>query len=325
MYMYTLSAQFGVSCRPGYLLTNPFSKETHPPRIPWVREHSGPLETHLATHHIHSCSRWLWCKICRWGTCKAPHWVHKRKIQTCQGLDRQPLLWNKIDMKLQQANTVNFYAGVHQKQPLKYKHKICRWGACKAPHWVHKSKIQTCQGLDRQPLLWNKIDMKLQQANTVDFHAGVHQKQPLKYKHIISPRPEHCSYSPKPKKYGSEAQSPLPLDTSQKLNEKEIKVVQKLWVASCIIRGQWAGPCSCLSVQLQVSKQKELSAWWGKQCNYLISTLQLTLMPKFFSKCPAWSWMSTPMRCTKQNQNPTVEHAGIFSSGGYTKRGNPSG
>ena len=44
----------------------------------------------------------------------------------------------------------------------------------------------------------------------------------------MSPRPQHCPYSPEPKKYGSEAQSPLPVDTSRRLDDKEIKSVQKI-------------------------------------------------------------------------------------------------
>ena len=41
-------------------------------------------------------------------------------------------------------------------------------------------------------------------------------------------RIQHCPYSPEPKKYGAEAQSPLQQDTSRKLTEKEIKQVQKI-------------------------------------------------------------------------------------------------
>ena len=36
----------------------------------------------------------------------------------------------------------------------------------------------------------------------------------LKYKHTASSRPQHCPYSPEPKNYGLEAQSPLPIDTT---------------------------------------------------------------------------------------------------------------
>jgi len=57
---------------------------------------------------------------------------------------------------------------------------------------------------------------------------GYVRQQLLKYKHVASSRPQHCPYSPEPKKYGSEAQAPLPIDTSRPLGEKEIKAVQKI-------------------------------------------------------------------------------------------------
>jgi hypothetical protein len=56
---------------------------------------------------------------------------------------------------------------------------------------------------------------------------GYIKKQLLKYEHIMQ-RIQHCPYSPEPKKYGAEAQSPLPQDNSQKLTKKEIKQVQKI-------------------------------------------------------------------------------------------------
>ncbi len=67
---------------------------------------------------------------------------------------------------------------------------------------------------------------------------GYIQKQLLKYEHIMR-WIQHCPHSPEPKKYGAEAQSPLPQDTSHKLTEKEIKQVQKLSEASYIMREQW--------------------------------------------------------------------------------------
>jgi hypothetical protein len=48
---------------------------------------------------------------------------------------------------------------------------------------------------------------------------GYIKKQLLKYKHIMR-RIQHCPYAPEPKRYGADAQSPLPQDISQKLNEK---------------------------------------------------------------------------------------------------------
>jgi hypothetical protein len=52
-------------------------------------------------------------------------------------------------------------------------------------------------------------------ARTLDISMpGYVRQQLVEYKHVISSRPQHCSYSPEPKKYGSEAQSLLPIDTT---------------------------------------------------------------------------------------------------------------
>ncbi len=56
---------------------------------------------------------------------------------------------------------------------------------------------------------------------------GYVKKQLLKYEHIMR-RVQHCPYATEPKKYGAEAQSPLPQDDTRKLTDKEIKQVQKI-------------------------------------------------------------------------------------------------
>ncbi len=48
------------------------------------------------------------------------------------------------------------------------------------------------------------------------------------YEHIMPFRLQTCPYSPEPKKFGTEAQSPLPLDSSPKLDAKGIKRVQQI-------------------------------------------------------------------------------------------------
>ena len=57
---------------------------------------------------------------------------------------------------------------------------------------------------------------------------GYIKRQLEKYTHIIAAKPQHCLYTPEPKKYGSEAQAPLPPDTTRKLNKDEIKKVQRI-------------------------------------------------------------------------------------------------
>ena len=57
---------------------------------------------------------------------------------------------------------------------------------------------------------------------------GYVKRQLLKYKHIVAPRPQHCPYSPEPRKYGSEAQAPPPPDTTRTLDKEEIKKIQRI-------------------------------------------------------------------------------------------------
>ncbi len=65
-------------------------------------------------------------------------------------------------------------------------------------------------------------------ARTLDISMpGYIKKQLVKYKHIMQ-RIQHCPYLPEPKKYGADAQPPLPTDNTRKLNEAEIKQVQKI-------------------------------------------------------------------------------------------------
>ena len=53
-------------------------------------------------------------------------------------------------------------------------------------------------------------------------------KQLQKYKHDTPTRPQHCPYSPQPKRFGSEAQRPIPKDTSPPLSPDEIKHIQRV-------------------------------------------------------------------------------------------------
>ncbi len=46
------------------------------------------------------------------------------------------------------------------------------------------------------------------------------------YKHIMPKKLQTCPYLPEPKKFGTEAQAPLPNDSTPKLDENGIKRVQ---------------------------------------------------------------------------------------------------
>ncbi len=64
-------------------------------------------------------------------------------------------------------------------------------------------------------------------ARTLDISMlGYVIKHLQKYKHASPPKPQHCPYSPQPKQFGSEAQCPLPPNTSPLLSNADIKHVQ---------------------------------------------------------------------------------------------------
>ena len=57
---------------------------------------------------------------------------------------------------------------------------------------------------------------------------GYIKKKLQEYKHTMPTRVHRCPYSPEPKKFGSEAQAPLPPDDSPKLDAKGIKRIQQI-------------------------------------------------------------------------------------------------
>jgi hypothetical protein len=64
---------------------------------------------------------------------------------------------------------------------------------------------------------------------TVDISIPGYVKKNLQqYTHIASKRVQTCPYTPAPKQFGSEAQAPLPPDSSLKLDKAGITKVQKI-------------------------------------------------------------------------------------------------
>jgi hypothetical protein len=71
---------------------------------------------------------------------------------------------------------------------------------------------------------WSQWDTWTKQTDSAERSA----EAPHSDKHVILSHPQHCPYSPEPKKYGSEAQSSFPIDTTRPLGDKEIKAGQKI-------------------------------------------------------------------------------------------------
>jgi hypothetical protein len=70
--------------------------------------------------------------------------------------------------------------------------------------------------------------MGLRKLDRRYLDAGIHQKKLQEYEHVIPTKPQHCPYSPEPKQFGSEAQQPLPDNTSQLRSNKGKKGIQKI-------------------------------------------------------------------------------------------------
>jgi hypothetical protein len=63
-------------------------------------------------------------------------------------------------------------------------------------------------------------------GRTVDISMpGYIKKKLQEYEHIQPRKVQTCPYSPEPKKFGTEAQAPLPPDASPRLDAKGIKKV----------------------------------------------------------------------------------------------------
>ncbi len=89
-----------------------------------------------------------------------------------------------------------------------------------------KEKIQTYQRLDRRLLMQHITQVELCGTDTIYFYAGVYQKAIVEIQ--ARWQIQHCPYSLEPKRYGTDAQSPLPSDDTHKLTNSEIKKVQKI-------------------------------------------------------------------------------------------------
>ena len=60
------------------------------------------------------------------------------------------------------------------------------------------------------------------------FHAKIHSKTPPTFQTQSPTHPQHSPYQAPPKTYGAASQDPMPMDTTNKLNEPRIKNIQRV-------------------------------------------------------------------------------------------------
>ncbi len=76
-------------------------------------------------------------------------------------------------------------------------------------------------------------------ARTLDISMpGYITKLLQKYKHHIPSKPQHCPYSPAPKQYGAQVQTPIPVDISLRLLPDDVKQIQH--IVSSLLYYAWA-------------------------------------------------------------------------------------
>jgi len=99
-----------------------------------------------------------------------------------------------------------------------------------AEHLVNILKKHYKSTIDWEGSLYCGISLKWDyDARTLDISMpGYIKKQLQRYKHVKKSRPQHCPFSPQPKKYGKAAQDPIPADESPKVDEKRKKKVQQI-------------------------------------------------------------------------------------------------
>jgi hypothetical protein len=97
---------------------------------------------------------------------------------------------------------------------------------------------------------------------TVDtLILGYVKKKLQEYGHIKPKKLQTCPYSPEPKKFGTEAQAPLPPDTSPKLEAKGIKHVQQ--IVGSILYHAWAVNMTVLKALSSIAlEQMKVSHCW---------------------------------------------------------------
>ena len=108
----------------------------------------------------------------------------------------------------------------------RFRYKICQKKACGSFNEMFERKIQTHRRWEWQLLLWNHTQMELRSKNIGHFYAWIHQKTAVEIQahHATI---QNCPNSPEPKKFGTDAQSPLPMTHHTcKLTDNEIEQVQ---------------------------------------------------------------------------------------------------
>jgi hypothetical protein len=167
-------------------------------------------------------------------------WVHIEMQKAVWGLPHAGILANKrLRRKLapfgyyKSVNTPGLW--YHESQPISFTLVVDNFGVKYASHnnvdhLISSIKKTYMLTKDWTGNLYCGITLKWgYDRQTVDISMlGYVIKKLQEYKHSKPFKLQNCPYAPKPKKFGNEAQAPLPTNDSPKLEKVGIKCIQKI-------------------------------------------------------------------------------------------------
>jgi hypothetical protein len=167
-------------------------------------------------------------------------WVHIEMRRAVWGLPQAGILANKhLRCKLEpfgyyeSTNTPGLWR--HKSRPLTFTLVVDNFGVkfvdkADVDHLISSIKTTYTLTEDWTGNLYCGITLDWDYVgHTVDILIPGYIKMKLQeYKHIVPKKMQTCPYLPEPKKFGIEAQTPIPPDSSPKLDTKGIKRVQKI-------------------------------------------------------------------------------------------------
>ena len=167
-------------------------------------------------------------------------WVYIEMRRAVWGLPQAGILANKrLRRKLapfgyhECANTPGLWR--HESRPITFTLVVDDFGVkfinkSDADHLITSIKTTYSLTEDWTGNLYCGISLRWDYVGrTVDISMpGYIKKKLQEYEHVKPTKVQTCPYSPEPKKYGSEAQAPLPPDASPRLDAKGIRKVQQI-------------------------------------------------------------------------------------------------
>ncbi len=158
---------------------------------------------------------------------------------------------------------------------------------------------------------------------TVDISMpGYIKKKLQEYNHVLPGRMQACPYSPEPKKFGADAQTPLVVDSSPLLNEKGLKRVQKI-VGSILYYLRAVDMTVLMALSTIAVEQTKATAKTMGRCiqllNYLASNSEAKV--RYYASDMVMNIYSD---ASYLSETKAAEYAGIFSWDGCHKTESPS-